>query len=367
MEVFSDKVPKTAENFVELCKGERVGSHGQLTFKNSLFHRVIKGFMLQGGDFTRGDGTGGESIYGEKFEDEDFILEHDRPGLLSMANAGPNTNGSQFFITTVPTPHLNNKHVIFGKVLKGMNIVREIEHGETGPNDRPKKEVKITDCGVIPDGSNDGVPTPVDGDELPDYVEDHELKIEENADKFMEFAAQIKAIGNCVLKKALSSSDKNEYHIAQKKYLKAVRYLEAIDPTPYDTDDLSIDFKKQYYALKVSCLSNHALASLNIQDYDQAEKSANRILDIAETLKNHSKVVPKDALSVSDADKAKALFRLGTCLYKKSLFDEAKINLEKALELMPGDGAILKILNEMQRAIKLQQNKEKAMYKKMFS
>jgi peptidylprolyl isomerase len=149
-ELFADVVPKTAENFRALCTGEKgIGSSGKpLHYKGSSFHRIIPDFMLQGGDFTRGNGTGGESIYGNKFADENFKLKHTEPGLLSMANAGPNTNGSQFFITTVVTSWLDGKHVVFGKVVNGMNVVKAIE-AVGSSSGKPSQPVVIADCGQL--------------------------------------------------------------------------------------------------------------------------------------------------------------------------------------------------------------------------
>lgn len=181
--LYDGVVPRTAGNFKALCVGDRgIGATTgkKLSYENTIFHRVISGFMCQGGDFSRRDGTGGESIYGGKFADESFRVKHTKAGLLSMANAGPNTNGSQFFITFNSTPHLDGKHVVFGEVVEGMDVLRKIEKVDVGDKDRPVfgQEVLISGCGAIGEK-----PAAAEGKSAKRSLEEYEANLSAESEK----------------------------------------------------------------------------------------------------------------------------------------------------------------------------------------
>uniref|UniRef100_A0A8D0H7E1 Peptidyl-prolyl cis-trans isomerase D n=1 Tax=Sphenodon punctatus TaxID=8508 RepID=A0A8D0H7E1_SPHPU len=309
LELFADVVPKTAENFRALCTGEKgIGptTGKPLHYKGCPFHRIIKKFMIQGGDFSNQNGTGGESIYGEKFEDENFHYKHDQPGLLSMANAGPNTNGSQFFITTVPTPHLNEKHVVFGQVIKGLGIVKILENVEVN-GENPAKLCVIAECGELKEGDNWGI-SPMDGsgDTHPDFPEDSDVDLKD-VDKIVSIVEDIKNIGNTHFKA-------QNWATAAKKYSKGLRYVEASKAVVEGADTSKLN------SAVLTCVLNNAACKLKLSDWQGAIESCSEALAI-------------------DPVNTKALYRRAQGWQGIKDYDQALADLKKAQESAPEEKA----------------------------
>jgi peptidyl-prolyl isomerase D len=299
--------------------------------------------MIQGGDFTNGNGTGGKSIYGEKFEDENFDHKHDKPFLLSMANSGPNTNGSQFFVTTVPTPHLDGKHVVFGRLLSGKSVIRAIERTEKNSQDKPLKDCVIVDCGELP---ADYVPEPVvavddgTGDIYEEVLADNDSINLENPESFLKAVNDLKDIGTKLFKAG-------DLERSLTKYQKTANYLQ-----DYFPEDLSEEQINEINKLKVSAFLNIALVSLKLNKNSEVLKASTEALAVE---------------NVDDKSKAKALYRRGSAYLKLKNEEGALKDFTEALKLSPGDGAIMRGIDDVQKSELARKQKEKKAFSKMFS
>jgi peptidyl-prolyl isomerase D len=350
-ELYDDVVPKTADNFRSLCTGEKgTGQSGKpLHYKGSAFHRVIPQFMIQGGDFTAGNGTGGESIYGEKFADENFALKHEKPFLLSMANAGPGTNGSQFFVTTVPTPHLDGKHVVFGEVIAGKSIIRKIEKTPT-TSDKPNKDCVIADCGQLDPSTDLAEFTKKEpdstGDTYEDFPEDQLATRGADAEwkgvELADIVDELKGMGNAAFKKG-------EPALALAKYQKALRYIHEY-PEPLDGDPA--DLGPRLTKLKVSLYTNSALQQFKLGKYGDSAQSADTALGVK---------------GIGEAEKAKALYRKGLALKASKDEEGAIAALEQAAKLAPEDAAVKNELVAVRKAATEKKAKERKAYSKAFA
>ncbi|KAK4692031.1 peptidyl-prolyl isomerase D, partial [Lecanoromycetidae sp. Uapishka_2] len=299
--------------------------------------------MIQGGDFTAGNGTGGESIYGEKFEDENFKLKHTKPFLLSMANAGPGTNGSQFFVTTVSTPHLDGKHVVFGELKEGKSLIRKIENLTT-QSDKPQRDVIIVDCGQLSrEEALKGIEKKPDstGDIYEEFPDDEAKGEEFKGTQILDIATHLKDYGN----KAFKSGDLT---LALEKYQKGLRYLnEYPEIQPEDPAELS----KELTHLRFTLHSNSSLLQIKLKSFQAAKKEADAALELEE---------------VSNQERAKASYRKALSLLGLKDDEEAVKNLEEAQKLAPGDAAITKELGAAKKKAAEHTKKEKAAYKKFF-
>ncbi|KAF8324019.1 40 kDa cyclophilin [Clavulina sp. PMI_390] len=348
--LYNDLVPKTAENFRALCTGEK-GEN--LKYAGSKFHRVIPKFMIQGGDFTAGNGTGGMSIYGEKFADEGFPRNHDRPFLLSMANSGKDTNGSQFFITTVPTPHLDGKHVVFGEVIAGKSIVRAIENTPTLSGDLPVSECLISGAGELAPGEDDGAnalkEVKTAGDKYEDYPDDEDKVDINDVSVIVTAAKEIREGGNGLFKEG-------KIEEALYQYKKCLRYLDVHPVLPEET---SAELRAAYRAQLVPLLLNTALASLKLTPPTNAAAQ--------DALKATSRVLALTNPALSATDQGKALYRRALAQVALQEEEDAEKDLVAALNVVPGDKAIEAELQKVKAKKKEKRDKEKKAFRGLFS
>ncbi|KAB0798810.1 hypothetical protein PPYR_06690 [Photinus pyralis] len=333
IELFDDIVPRTVKNFKSLCLGsEDPVLCKPLCYQGTQFHRVVPQFMVQGGDVTKNDGTGGRSIYGKQFDDENFELTHSEEGRVGMANAGANTNNSQFYITTVPCPHLDNINVVFGQVRKGLNIIREM--GEVPrDNDVPIIKCIIEKCGILEPGKLWGI-NENDGtlDVYPPWPDDWEVASDE---KLENVISNIKHSGNYYFKR-------HNYVDSDRKYKKALRYIDYLltSGSGYDSKIVS--------EIKVCSLLNLAAVRIKKGKFQDANIYCNQAIAL-------------------DSQNGKAHYRRAQALIGLKEYDKALLDLNKAYNFCPSDKLIQ---NELQKVKNLKLNylqKEKMIFSKMFS
>ncbi|XP_051140457.1 peptidyl-prolyl cis-trans isomerase CYP40-like [Andrographis paniculata] len=340
IELFKSVVPKTAENFRALCTGEKGISPStgvRLHYKGSKFNSVVKGLMVRGGDISSGGGGGGgESIYGEVFEDENFELKHSRKGILSMANNGPNTNGSQFLITTTQATHLDGKHVVFGKVAKGLGVIRAIEYAERKDDNSPVADIVVVDCGEIPEGADDGtINFFMDGDLYPDWPMELDSK-PTDVPWMINAINSIKALGNDWYKK-------NNYKMAIRKYRKALKYLDLC----WEMKDIDLAQSETLRKMKSQIFTNSSMCKLK--------------------LGNHKAALLDADFAIRDGeDNAKAFYRQGQVHMALNNVDAAVQSFKKALELEPHDGGIKKELSTAMKKVADRREQEKKAFSRMF-
>lgn len=364
-ELFDD-TPLTSANFRALCKGDKPTPEGSvpLTFKDSNIHRIVRNFAIQGGDIVYGDGTGGTSIYGDQFDDENFVHNHAEPFVLSMANAGPNSNKSQFFVTLKGSPHLDGKHVAFGKVVAGKSVLRQLEELDTAPGDVPVLPVTITNCGELKRdaklllpfiGSQDGL-TADKYEEHPDDnfnvgKEEGELNFDD-PEQALRVTLEIKAYATEVYKMAGDAESEEEramvLRVALQKYKKALRYVFELSPDPDSSKKAYDEFQKAKLALN----QNMGLVALQLKKYDQVINSTTSALEME---------------CATSRDRAKALSRRSSAYQGLKKQERAINDLEQAHELLPSDPQISKSLTALKQESEMKEKKQKAQYAKFFS
>ncbi|GLG93243.1 hypothetical protein R5R35_006551 [Gryllus longicercus] len=340
IELYKNVAPKTAENFRALCTGEKgVGQHGKpLHYKGCFFHRILPSCMIQGGDIINYDGSSGESIYGGCFDDENFEILHFETGIVSMANAGPNTNSSQFVITLNHCPQLNNVNVAFGKVIKGYGVVNELGSTEM-ENDIPLKACFIADCGEILPGKSLGLEEN-DGtdDTVPPFPEDWDIDVNTvQCDYLEDIITKIKNAGNYFY-------DSLKYTDADHKYRKALRYVNWVRNLG---DQEKLNKMLMTHQTELQCLLNLAAVKLQTDVYRDAVNYCNMALAI-------------------DGKNAKALYRRAQAKRALGDYDAALDDLRTALQIAPSNKSIVSEMNLVKQFIQRYHAKEKKVFEKMF-